>query len=360
MQEAQTNNIISKFQVLALLLILFSLSGCDSINLYFDGNKTTENDSELVFYILPNTTIDKLANDLYSQGFISDKKPLINLADYKNLDSKRIASGKYIIAPNTDLKTLLNGFTINSLGNGNNEVEVNVTFNNCRDIPQLGGKVSKHLMLDSISLVDYILADSTMRMYGFTKETIPALFLPDTYRMYWDTDEVTFVKRMAKEFKNFWNPTRIEKLKQVGLNNQSDAVTVASIVYKEQDKHAKEWPIIADLYLNRIRNGWKLESDPTFRFCWGNKLDGVKRLTYEHRKIDCPYNTYLYPGLPPGPICIPPAAVIDAVLNPSKDGYFFMCAKPDGDGLHNFAVSLSEHNRNAAKYQQWLTKNKIK
>lgn len=115
----------------------------------------------------------------------------------------------------------------------------------------------------------------------------------------------------------------------------------------------EEWPIIAGLYLNRYKKGMKLESDPTFKFCWGSELDGVERLLNRHKKIDCPYNTYLYSGLPPGPICIPPGEVIDAVLNPAQTDYLFMCGKPGGQG-HNFAVTNREHEKNVAVYRKWL------
>lgn len=342
------------------VLFLLLLTSCDAINLYFDKGKTSENKQEIAFFIKTGTDLESVFSKLQAHGIVSETASLKRIAEYKNLTSDRIAAGKYIIAPNTKLSDLLNGFTINNLGNGNKEVEVSVTFNNCRTVSDLAEKIGAQLESDSLALISYILADSTLTKYGFKKETIPALFLPNTYNMFWDTDAPAFVNRMAKEFKNFWTADRIAQLPKIGLNSQSEAVTLASIVYKEQDKHKEEWPIIADLYLNRLKNGWKLQSDPTFRFCWGKELDGVQRLTYKHRDKDCPYNTYLYAGLPPGPIYIPPAGVIDAVLYPASTNYFYMCAKPDGNGLHNFAHSLREHNNNARKYQNWLNQQRIK
>ena len=159
---------------------------------------------------------------------------------------------------------------------------------------------------------------------------------------------------MAAEFKEFWNSDRKAKLKSVGLESPSQAVTLASIVYSEQSINSDEWPIIAGLYLNRVNQGMKLQSDPTFKFCWGDKLKGVQRLLNVHREIDCPYNTYKIKGLPPGPICLPSPKVVDAVLNRSKVNYIFMCAKPDYTGRHNFAVSGAEHMRNADIFQKWL------
>lgn len=340
------------------IALLFSLIviclGCDSLSLYFDGSTTSVNENEISIYVATGVTLVELADLLVEKSIIDNKEAFVAVGDYKNLTASRLAAGKYSISPKTDYKTLLNGFTVNSLGNGNAEQEVDVTFNNCKDIPQLAGKVANHIEADSTELVSYILSDSILINYGFSAERIGALFLPNTYKMFWDTDAASFVERMAKEFKSFWSDERKEKLAIIGLKSQSDAVTLASIVYKEQDKHKEEWPIIARLYLNRIKEGWPLQSDPTFRFCWGDKLDGVERLTFEHRAIDCPYNTYIYAGLPPGPICIPPSEVVDAVLNPADNDYFFMCAKPKGDGLHNFAKSLSQHNINAKAFQKWL------
>jgi UPF0755 protein len=341
---------------LAMMVIslLYITTSCDSIGLYFDGGKTTKNDYDIDLFVPTGTDLEALADLLIANQIIDDSDAFLNVGKYKDLSQNRIAAGYYVITPNTDFKTLLNGFTKNSLGNGNAEREVNVVFNNCRDIYQLAGKVAKHIEADSASIASYILSDSILKRYGFTYEKMPALFLPNTYRMYWDTDEVMFLNRMAEEFKKFWTEERKGRLAAVGLKSQSDAVTLASIIYKEQDKHAQEWPIIARLYLNRIKAGWPLQSDPTFRFCWGDKLDGVKRLSFEHRDIDCPYNTYKVSGLPPGPICIPPAGVIDAVLYPADNNYMFMCAKPGGDGLHNFAKSYDEHLKNSAAFNKWM------
>lgn len=343
-----------------LLLISVSFSGCDSINLFFASKKATLNKSETTLFIPSGLDLEQVADLFLKNGLIEETSDFLAIGEYKKLDSNRIAGGKYIISPQTNLKEVLNGLTLNSLGNGNKEVEVDVTIANCRDVYQLAGKVALQLELDSAELVDFIISEETLDKYGFENETIGALFLPNTYRFFWDTDKELFLARMAKEFRNFWNEERKTKLNKAGFSSPSEAVTLASIVYKEQDKNPEEWRTIAGLYINRLRNGWKLQSDPTFRFCWGDRLNGVKRLTFEHREIDCPYNTYLYAGLPPGPICIPPHTVVEAVLNFEENSYFYMCAKPDGNGLHNFARSLTEHNRNARIYQAWLTKQNIR
>lgn len=294
-------------------------------------------------------TLEDIAADLKKAGVISDTDEFLSMAKSKELTIDKVEPGMYDFPAGTSYRDLLN-----SLRSGNFEVEVVVTFNNCKTIHDLCVKVSEAIMVDSTELENYITDQETLNKYGFTLEQVPALFMPNSYRMYYDTDKEAFLERMAKEFKNFWTPDRMAKLKEVGLKSPSQAVTLASIVYGEQSKNESEWPIIARLYLNRLNTGMKLQSDPTFKFCWGDQLEGVQRLTYEHRNKDCPYNTYLYAGLPPGPISMPPTGVVEAVLNPDSNDYLYMCAQPNYDGLHNFAKDYADHAKYAAEFQKWL------
>lgn len=345
---------------LFILLTLGAVYFKNEIKLYFVSTTVTINAEKVDFYIDSEVELEQLASQLKAQKIIDEVDEILLIGEYKNLTKERIALGKYQITPKTPLKTILNGFTLNSNGNGNAEVEVTSTFNVCDDIYDVVGKATANIQADSAKLIDYILHPNTLKKYGFAEETVVALFFPNSYNMFWDTNEEEFVERMAKEFKAFWTTERMAKLKKLGLTSQSDLTTVASIVYKEQDRVQEEWGIIGRLYLNRVKDNWLLQSDPTFKFCWGDKLDGVRRLTYEHRNIDCPYNTYKYPGLPPGPICVPPAKVLDAILNAEPHNYYFMCAKPGYSGYHNFANGLAEHNKNARVYQNWLSKENIR
>ncbi|NDB34588.1 MAG: endolytic transglycosylase MltG [Flavobacteriia bacterium] len=330
------------------------------IKVFWAGLTVTSNSNSVVFTIKDSLSAEGLADALADLQIIENKADFLTVARYKKLSKVNIALGKYQIAPSTNFRTLLNGFTLNSAGNGNAEVEVEVTFNNCRTIYHMAGKVSRCLMLDSSKLVAHLLSGSTLQKYGFTVEQLPALFIPNTYELFYDTDERTFTDRMAKEFKSFWNEERKSQLVNIGLNSPSEAVTLASIVYAEQSRNADEWPTIAGLYLNRIRTGMKLQSDPTFKFCWGDKLNGVQRLLAVHRAIVCPYNTYIIRGLPPGPINLPSASVVDAVLKAPNVDFLFMCAKPDYSGRHNFAVTGAEHMKNAKIFQDWLGKEQKK
>ncbi|AEA45382.1 endolytic transglycosylase MltG [Fluviicola taffensis] len=333
--------------VVVMLIGVALVFGWTPLMIYF---KKTSNDKEARVVIDNRQSLDGIAKSLEKAGVISNTDAFLSMAKNKKVTVENIEPGMYAFPAHTSYRDLLN-----SLKSGSFEVEVVVTFNNCKTIHDLCVKVSESIMVDSTELEDYILDSETLNKYGFTVEQIPALFMPNSYRMYYDTDKEAFLDRMAKEFKNFWTSERMAKLNEVGLKSPSQAVTLASIVYGEQSKNASEWPVIARLYLNRLNTGMKLQSDPTFKFCWGDQLKGVQRLTYEHRNKDCPYNTYLYNGLPPGPISMPPTGVVDAVLNPDKNDYLYMCAQPNYDGLHNFAKDYADHAKYATEFQTWLS-----
>jgi UPF0755 protein len=341
--------------VSAAVLLIGGILFYPKISLYFKGRNATINTSDKELYIKNEINLESLADLLVKEGVIDDREALIAVGEYKTLNEKNIALGKYVIAPGTSYRNILNGFKKNASGNGNAEVEVAVTFTNCKNLEDVATIVSGKTNLNQTALLKFMKSDETLNKYGFSLEQFPAMFIPNTYKMYFDVTAEQFITRMADEFKKFWTPERKSKLSAIGLKSQSEAVTLASIVYSEQNKVKEEWAIIAGLYLNRIKKGIKLQSDPTFKFCWGDKLDGVQRLLNVHRDIDCPYNTYKISGLPPGPICIPPSEVVDAVLNRDDNNYIFMMAKPDYTGQHDFTVEYSDHQRLAAIYQNWLS-----
>ncbi len=318
----------------------------------FSEDTRTINQKEVKILFRVDPTLDELANVLVEKKIVNKKEDVIDFVKENNIDTTQFAAGKYVILSLTQRATLINGFVKGENGQGKSEVKVRVVFNNCKTIEAMAKNINQCILADSTSIVNYIYSPETLKKYNFTKEQVPALFLPQEYKMYFDTDAEDFVAFMANEFKKFWNEDRLSKMKAIRLKSQSQVATLASIVYSEQSKDNNEWPIIAKLYLNRLERDILLQSDPTFKFCWGDALDGIDRLTYKHRDIDCPYNTYIYKGLPPGPIYITPSKVIDAVLNPADVNYIFMMAKPGGGG-HNFAITNAQHEKNVAIYRKW-------
>jgi UPF0755 protein len=178
-----------------------------------------------------------------------------------------------------------------------------------------------------------------------------AMFIPNTYEVYYNVSPEGLLEKMHDEYEAFWNTERKEKAAKIGLT-PVEVATLASIVQAETIKE-DEAPIIAGLYLNRLKKGIALQADPTLKFAVGDF--SLKRILNVHKEIESPYNTYKYPGLPPGPISMAEINSIDAVLNYTSSNYYYMCAKEDFSGRHNFTNSYEEHMRNAAKYQRALT-----
>lgn len=340
-------------------LLAFAYVNRSYIKRFLFGNQRTVNQKEVRFLLKTDISIDSLANLLVSEGVLKTKKSFLKEAKEQQL-TNQIDAGKYRILSKTHFSQLVDDFKLAEHGHAKGEIKVNVIFNNCQTIADIGSTISKCIEADSTSIVDYILSSNTLKKYDLNQAQIPALFIPDNYEMYFDTDAAAFVSFMKEQYDAYWTNDKLNQLKNIGFSKPYQATTLASIVYSEQSKVEEEWPIIAGLYLNRLKKGIKLQSDPTFRYCWGEKLDGVQRLTYKHRDIDCPYNTYKIDGIPPGPICIVPKEVIDAVLKPDNNDYIFMCAKPNYSGEHNFAVNGIQHNRNANVYRKWLSSEGIR
>lgn len=338
--------------ILVALIGIGGYMGRHKIKSLFSNTSRTENGMEVKFLFREDPSATELAKALVKEGVLSNEKQFFDAAAENSIDTNSFAAGKYIILTGTTFGNLIDGFVKDENGHGKAEKKVRVLFNRCEVIADIGSNISKCILADSASIVDYILDENTLKKYGFTAEQVPALFIPKEYQMYFDTDAAQFVEIMAAEFRAYWTAERRQKLKNIGLTSPSQAVTLASIVYMEQSRVPEEWPTIAKLYLNRIERGIPLQADPTFKFCWPDRLKGIERLLDVHRDKDCPYNTYIYRGIPPGPICLPPYKVVDAVLNPADVSYIFLCG--DGTGHHNFATTNAEHNRNVATYRKWL------
>ncbi len=270
-------------------------------------------------------------------------------AKYLELNST-IKPGRYKIAAGTNVIRI-----VRMLKLGEQEA-VNVTFNNVRTLPELAGRVSSQLDVDSLALLNYLLCDEVEERYGFNSSTLISMFIPNTYQFYWNTTPEKFVSRMHSEYNKFWSESRDAKAQKLKLT-RVEVMTLASIIY-EETKQTSEMARVAGVYTNRLRIGMPLQADPTVKFAIGDFT--IKRVLHKHLEFDSPYNTYKYRGLPPSPIAMPSIAAIDAALSPEKHSYLYFCARPTFDGFHNFAKTLSEHNANAREYINELNRLKIK
>ncbi|MGE5419832.1 MAG: endolytic transglycosylase MltG [Chloroflexota bacterium] len=263
--------------------------------------------------------------------------------------TEHVRAGRYIIEDGMTYTQI-----IDMLRTGRQK-PVNVTFNNIRNLNQLAGKVSQKIEADSTGIINFLNDESNYSADGFSRETVIAVFIPNTYQFFWNTSPEDFYQRMLKEYRSFWTPEKIAKAKEKNLDPVQVA-TLASIVDDEVAK-ATEKPRIAGVYLNRLRIGMPLQSCPTIRFALNDYT--ITRVLKKHLLVESPYNTYKYRGLPPGPVGCPSIEGIEAVLNAEHHDYLYFAAKADFSGSHNFSRNLSEHNRYAAQYQQELNRRRI-
>lgn len=328
------------FLLFAILLISFSYYG---FQIVYTPNILVEK-QDRILVIPENATFKIVQDELHKGEYVQDLISFSFLAKLTGYDD-HVKSGHYVLkAGMTNLEA------IRLLRSGKQE-PVNITFNNVRLLSELSEKITRNLNMSPEAFEAALIKFAMSNRYGFTKDNVMVMFIPNTYQVYANIEPDGLIKRMHHEYELFWTKERLEKAKNLELTAIEVSI-LASIVQAETIKKA-EAPIIAGLYLNRLEKGIALQADPTLVFAVGDF--SLKRVLNEHKQIDSPYNTYLYPGLPPGPINMPEISSIDAVLNHFKSNYYYMCAKEDFSGNHNFTNSYQQHILNAARYQQALT-----
>jgi UPF0755 protein len=299
-------------------------------------------------YIPGGASFEQVMDSLTKHLEIKNEKIFNWLARKKEYPGS-VKSGRYLFQRQITYNDL-----INTLKSGR-QTPVKVTFSNIRTLFELAARLSTQIEPDSASIIDFLVTPSNYIDDGFNRETIISVFIPDTYEFYWNTGPDRLYTRMLQEYKKFWNSSRMEKSMEIGLT-PVEVSTLASIIGLETMK-SDEKPRIAGVYLNRLKRGIPLQADPTILFALNDfKLN---RILTQYLKVDSPYNTYRYKGLPPGPIGCATIESIDAVLNAEKNDYLYFAAKADFSGYHNFSRTLSEHNRYAAQYQRELNRRKI-
>ncbi len=282
-------------------------------------------------------TMDSLA----THGVAPNRLFFDPLAERMEFKRKRMRSGRFTLAPGTSSVGL-----IRNLRSGA-QATVDVVLTTEREPMNVAAKVARFLEPDSLAFQRLFQDTAFIDSIGYTPETLQTLFIPNTYEMYWNATPRDFVARMVKEHERFWRSNdRLEKAAARDLS-PAEVYTLASIVEKES-LQASERPRIAGVYLNRLRIGMPLQADPTAVFA--TREFDVGRVLYRHIEFDSPYNTYVYRGLPPGPITMSSAGSIDAVLTPEQHDFLYFCARGDGSGLHNFASTGAGHARNIAIY----------
>ena len=331
---------MKRISIIAASIIVI-LSAVFALRWYTDNRRPNFSEPH-VLYVYPDMTADQVLDSLSSVA----KRPRSLARAFDKMEvAAKMKPGRYVIGPSSP------SIYVARMLNFGWQTPQNLTLSGTiRKKGVLAEKISRQMMVDSASVADALDSADFLAPYGFTPENVFALFLPDTYQMYWTASVKDIFNRMKKEYDAFWTQERLDKASELKLSPMQVSV-LASIVSGETLKDF-EYPVIAAVYLNRYRKGMKLQADPTVAFCFDYEPD---RILKKHLAVDSPYNTYKYRGLPPAPINVPPKACVDAVLNPDGHRYLYFCASADFDGTHRFAVTYSEHLKNARAFQRALT-----
>lgn len=328
--------------ILLVVVIIIAVGGTMAYNTVFKKNNVAV---EAAMITVPkNATFDQLMDSLKVHQVLINERTFLWTCDLRRFKTPRM--GHY------ELKAGMTNLELTSLLRQGQHYSVQFTFNNLRTKKQLVDKVDHRFFFAPEELSNLLNDNDFLSKYGFDTATCVAAFIPNSYEFFYDITAEDFFERMMSYYHKFWNEERLKQAKEIGLSPTEVAV-LASIV-EEENHRAVEKAMIAGVYMNRLNKGMLLQADPTVKFAVGDPT--LKRILLVHTTIDSPYNTYLYPGLPPAPIRIPEASTMDSVLHYTHHNYLYMCAKEDLSGYHNFAATLAEHNRNAAAYHQALNR----
>ncbi len=325
----------------------------ETFYMYIDDDDTA--DSVFVKLAAANACIDdddtsdSVSAKLVAAGNERSMKGIRLLASYYDYD-QHVRTGRYAVEPG---RRALDVFR--QLRNGQQE-PVMLTVPEVRTMDRMASRLSKKLMLDSATIANALCSQEYCQQQGYDTATIACLFVPNTYEVWWNTSLDALMQRLQKEHDRFWDDNRRRLAQAQGLT-PNEVVTLASIIDEETANNGEK-PMIAGMYLNRLKRGMLLQADPTVKYALGDFT--LRRILNRHLEVESPYNTYKYEGLPPGPIRVPSVQAIEAVLHPAEHDFLYMCAKEDFSGTHNFARTLSEHTANARRYQQALNQRGIR
>lgn len=316
------------------------------------SDNTKFSDEEVYVYIPTDADYEMVKKTV--RPYIKDMERFDKVAQKKAYPERSDKSGKFLLKKGMNSNEIINSLRIN--------VPVNLAFNNQERLENFAGRIGTQIEADSLSLLNAFTDQKFLDENGFTKENVLSMFVPNSYEFFWNTSAVKFRNKMLKEYNKFWTSERLEKAKKLNLTPIQVSI-LASIVHKETVKK-DERPKVAGVYLNRLVKGMKLEADPTVIYAvklQSNDFNRViKRVLNKDLVTVSPYNTYMYQGLPPGPIAMPDITALDAVLNPEQHNYIYFCASVTRFGYHEFAVTPAQHEANRQKYVAWISSQGIK
>ncbi len=268
-----------------------------------------------------------------------------NLKNY----NRQVKPGYYVFNRNMNNRQI-----VNILRQGL-QTPVTLVIYNIRTKDEFAGLVGRTLEIDSNVFLSKLNDPVFCQKFGLDTNNILSLFTLDNYQLYWNTSIGKLMGKMNEAHTAFWDSTRLALAKQNNLT--PTGVTILASIVEKEVIHDKELPMVAGVYLNRLKIGMPLQADPPLVFALRDF--NTKRVTNYHKEFESPYNTYLHTGLPPGPICIPFKKSIDAVLNADENDYLYFCANPDMSGYSIFSKTYKGQEEVAGNYHKSLNKKHI-
>ncbi len=330
-----------------MLVVLLFLYGSFLTYVLFAPN-TGNFEKETFLYIHTGSVYKEVFRDLKTRQLIRHPQNfdrVAHLLDYPG----NVKAGKYKLKPE------MSNLALVRLLRSGKQTPVRLVINKERTKRDMAQLLSGKLEPDSAAFMQVFKDSAFLKELGFDRSTALCAIIPNTYQFFWNTDARATYKRLATERDKFW--TKKRRAEADSLHLTPDKVYILASIVEEESNIPKDKELIASVYLNRLKRGIMLGADPTVKFALDNFE--LKRITGRETQYNSPYNTYLYAGLPPGPICTPSITTIDAVLNAPKTSYLYFCARPDFSGYHDFATTYREHLKNARAYHKALDKRNI-
>lgn len=309
----------------------------------FMPNVKTENKSRFLYIHTGENTEAEVMKTIRDSNFLRDPAIFQMVARQLKVWS-RLQPGKYELKKGTSIVTLARMLRNNS------QSTVNLTITKIRTREQLASLVGRRFESDSLDMIRFLNAPDSLKHFGLDTNTVMAAVFPDTYTYLWTASPEDIFVKLHRQYKKIWTDERRELARQRGLDTIT-AYTLASII-EEETNLQEDKPLMASVYINRLKKGMRLGADPTVKFALRD-FD-LRRIYQKHLQTESPYNTYRYAGLPPGPICTPSLKTLDAVLNAPETEYLYFVAKSDFSKKHVFTTNYSDHLKYAREYQKAL------
>lgn len=284
--------------------------------------------------ITPGMSVGAVARKLKAEGIIENPKDFVLSARLLLMD-RRIQAGEYPLPYGRSNAEILERLI--HAGSNSTQVTIPEGFTSYQIATILHDKIG----MDSLTFMQALRDTAMLARYGIKAPSFEGFLFPDSYSLYHDMKPSWVVQRMVRRFFQVYDAEHMGKAARLGLT-MTQAITLASIIEGEV-KIAEEGPLIAAVYYNRLKKHMLLQADPTIQYILAER----RRLYKSDLAIDSPYNTYIHPGLPPGPVCSPGKLAIESALSPAAVPYIFMVSQ--GDGSHAFNTTLADHLRSKVK-----------